>query len=111
MTTELLRPLRRPIESLRVVLRSGYRRVILCALPEWASDHEWVWQQVSALALQRKAGDLEAAQRSAAGYWKGIFGSWPGWGKKLSPADYVDDRVEKRVRSGLIRWAKGKAKE
>ena len=79
-------------------------------LPEWAADREWVWQQVSTLALHRKAGDVDAARKSAAGYWRGIFGSWPQWGKELAPTDYVDDRVEKRVRSGLIRWAKGKVK-
>ena len=77
-------------------------------LPEWAADHEWVWQQVSALALQRKGGDMDAARKTASGYWKGIFGSWPRWGKDLAPADYVDDRVERRVRAGLIKWAKGR---
>ena len=39
------------------------------SLPDWAADREWVWQQVSALALYRKAGDIDAAQRSAAGHW------------------------------------------
>ena len=65
------------------------------SLPDWAADREWVWQQVSALALYRKAGDIDAAQRSAAGYWHffgrssratlGDSGRWSGH-SRLSPS-------------------------
>ncbi len=78
----------------------------------WAKDLYWVWQQVSAIALERKAGDMEAARKAAAGYWKGIYGQWPTWGKQLDPCDFrdIDDRVAGKVTSNLIKYAKAKGK-
>ena len=79
---------------------------------DWAKDEPWVWQQVSAIALERKAGDVEAARKAAAGYWKGIYGQWPTWGKQLDPCDFrdIDDRVVGKVTSNLIKYAKAKGK-
>ena len=77
---------------------------------EWAKDREWVWSQLSALALKRKEGDADAASRTAAGYYKGIYGRFPRWGKELDPCDVqdIDGRVVKMVQSNLIRYAKSK---
>lgn len=78
---------------------------------EWQGDEKWVWQQVSQLALERKGGDRAAAKKTAAGYYKGIYGKWPSWGRKLDPCDGpVDDRVVRKVKQGLIAWAKKDAK-
>ena len=73
----------------------------------WHEDEAWVWRQVSQLALERRAGDPEAAQKVAAGYYKGIYGRWPSWDRPLDPCDSpVDERVVRTVRRGLIAWAK-----
>ena len=47
---------------------------------EWMKDESWVWSQLSRLALIRKGGDVEAAQRSASGYYKGMYGRGPSMG-------------------------------
>ena len=72
---------------------------------EWMKDESWVWSQLSRLALERKGGDVEAAQRSASGYYKGMYGGWPSWGRPLVPCEGpVDERVINRVTYSLIRY-------
>ena len=72
---------------------------------EWMKDESWVWSQLSRLALIRKGGDVEAAQRSASGYYKGMYGRGPSWGRPLVPCEGpVDERVSKRVQYNLIRY-------
>ena len=76
---------------------------------EWMKDEPWVWSQLSRLALEHKGGDMEAARKSAAGYYKGLYGRWPGWGRVLDPCqESVDERVSKRVKYNLIRYAKSR---
>ena len=72
---------------------------------EWMKDESWVWSQLSRLALERKGGDVEAAQRSASGYYKGMYGGWPSWGRPLVPCEGpVDEGVINRVTYNLIRY-------
>ena len=72
---------------------------------EWMKDESWVWSQLSRLALIRKSGDVEAAQRSASGYYKGMYGRGPSWGRPLVPCEGpVDERVINRVTHNLIRY-------
>ena len=76
---------------------------------EWMKDEPWVWSQVCRLALDHKGGDMEAARKSAAGYYKGMYGRWPQWGRPLNPCrEPVDERVSKRVKYNLIRFAKSR---
>ena len=57
-------------------------------------------------------GDTSTAQRAAAGYWRGIYGQWPSWGKLLNPCQPwdIDDRVAGKVKSNLIRYSKSKGR-
>ena len=72
---------------------------------EWMKDEPWVWSQLSRLALERREGDVEAAQESVRGYYKGMYGGWPSWGRPLVPCEcHVDERVMKRVTYNLIRY-------
>ena len=72
---------------------------------EWMKDESWVWSQVSRLALERTNGDLEAAQGKVSGYYKGLYGRFPKWGRPLKPCDGpVDERVSKRVKHNRIRY-------
>ena len=78
---------------------------------DWMRDEAWVWSQLSRLALERTDWQYDAAQRKAAGYFKGIFAQWPKWGRALEPCDGpVDPRVARRVQHNLIRYIKGKEK-
>ena len=72
-------------------------------------DEPWVWSQLCRLALERTNGDLEAAQGKVSGYYKGLYGRFPKWGRPLTPCDGpVDERVSKRVKYNLIRYAKSR---
>ena len=76
---------------------------------EWMKDESWVWSQVSRLALECTHGDVDAAQKKCAGYYKGLYERWPQWGRPLKPCDGpVDERVLKRVKYNLIRYAKSR---
>ena len=76
---------------------------------EWMKNEPWVWSQVSRLALERTNGDLEAAQGKVSGYYKGLYGRFPKWGRPLKPCDGpVDERVSKRVIYNRIRYAKSR---
>ena len=76
---------------------------------EWMKDEPWVWSQISRLALEHKGGDLEAARKAVSGYYMGLYERWPQWGRTLTPCDGpVDERVSKRVKHNLIRYAKSR---
>ena len=76
---------------------------------EWMKNEPWVWSQVSRLALECTHGDVDAAQKKCAGYYKGMYGRWPQWGRPLKPCDEpVDERVRRRVKYNLIRYAKSR---
>ena len=71
-------------------------------------NENWVWAQVSNLALERTQGDPHAARGKAAGYYKGIYGRWPNYKRKLQPTKdgAVDPNVRRRVKHNLVRWLK-----
>ena len=76
---------------------------------EWMKDEPWVWSQLCRLALERTNGDLEAAQGKVSGYYKGLYGRFPKWGRPLTPCDEpVDERVRRRVKYNLIRYARSR---
>ena len=70
------------------------------------------------LNLQSRPGDSRVLSRSgerlgaeanegfiARGYYKGMYGGWPSWGRPLVPCEGpVDERVIKRVTYNLIRY-------
>ena len=69
---------------------------------EWIKDETWTWQQICRLAVDRRDGDPEAARKTAAGYYKGIYNRWPPFGKSLDPCDGpADQRVQRRVWTNL----------
>ena len=78
---------------------------------DWMNNEKWVWSQLSRLALDRTEWDPDKAKRKAAGYYKGFYGRWPSWGRKLDLCDGgVDSRVVRRVQHNSIRYAKSKGR-
>ena len=76
---------------------------------EWMKNEPWVSSQLSRLALEHKSGDLEAARKAVSGYYIGLYDRWPQWGRPLTPCDEpVDERVRRRVKYNLIRYAKSR---
>ena len=77
--------------------------------PPWLEDEKWVWQQVCRMAVDEASGDQKAARKKASGSYKGLYGSWPKWGRPLEPAaGPVDERVRRRVKANRIRYFQGK---
>ena len=85
------------------VTRSGSR--------EWIKDVRWTWQQVCRISLDRWDGDKHQAQKTAAGYYKGIYGQWP-QNRVFDPCDgQADERVRRTVKANLIKYWKVKEKK
>lgn len=70
------------------------------------ADREHVWRQICGLALYRKKGDAEAAERFAKAQYRNIYGAWPRHAmRNIIPCDWTPD-IERLVHANLIRWAK-----
>lgn len=72
------------------------------------ADREHVWRQICGLALYRKKGDAEAAERFAKAQYRNIYGAWPRHAmRNIIPCDWTPD-IERLVHANLIRWAKSR---
>lgn len=78
------------------------------ALPSFLQDRDAVWRQLSGYALERKGGDEDAARRFAQAQYKNLYGAFAH--KRFDPSEIETPSADlvKRVRSNLIRWAKGR---
>lgn len=68
-----------------------------------------VWAEICCVALDRKKGDEEAANRFARVQYMNFFGCWPPFA--FAPAPWADDRLRSHITANVIRYAKAKAKE
>ena len=69
-------------------------------------DKESVWRQICGLALWRKHGDHEAAERFAKAQYRNIYGTWPRHAMRNIVPENCSVEVERLVTANLIRWAK-----
>ena len=74
----------------------------------WKEDDMWTWHQLCALALERR-GDSHTGRKTAAGYYKGIYGKWPRYGRPFAPAEgEADPRVRRAVYESIKKWKRSK---
>lgn len=72
------------------------------------ADRDAVWSQLAQLALERKQGDQEAAQRFAQAQYRNIYGEFAR--RKVETTDLVVPSAELvgLIRHNVIRWAKSR---
>lgn len=79
-------------------------------LPSYLQDKDAVWRQLCGLALERKRGDFEAAERFAKAQYKNIFGTWPRHAMRNITPESPSDQLHRKVQQNLIRYFKGQAR-
>ncbi len=72
----------------------------------YLEDRRDAWQQICAVALERKKGDQEAALRFARAQFKNFYDSWPTL--DFVPAIFVDPRLRSHIQANVIRYAKAR---
>lgn len=73
-------------------------------------DESMVWRQLAGYALERKNGDIEAAQRFAQAQYRNIYGKFAhGKVESTEPVD-PSPELQRLVRANLIRWANSRAR-
>lgn len=78
-------------------------------LPSWAADRDAVWRQLCYHALERKAGDMEAARKFALAQYKNLYCTWPRAEFSHTNVEPPDPRLVSKVKSQLIAWANRKS--
>lgn len=72
---------------------------------EWMQDRDWTWQQMCAVALRWKDGDMVAATKTARVQYKNLYGEWPDWNLDFKPTDgEPDSRVVRKMHRQLKQW-------
>lgn len=75
-------------------------------IPLWQQDKEQVWKEICGMALERKKGDVESAERFAKAQYRNIYEQWPRYAmRNITPCE-PSIEVRNHVISQIIRWAK-----
>jgi DNA repair protein RadD len=77
--------------------------------PAWMEDKESVWRQVCGLALERKKGDIVAAERFARAQYRNLYDQWPRYAMRNITPESPCPELRRKVQANLIRWFKGRA--
>lgn len=77
-------------------------------LAPWLTDKDAVARQLWHIALERKGGDAEAANKFALAQYQNIYGQWPRLAFRNISAEPPDPRLASKVTSMVIAWAKRK---
>ena len=79
-------------------------------LPDWAEDRPYAWGQLCALALKRKDGDMDAAEKHVKWLYNLIYRTWPSQAQEFIPAQEVRANIESHIKGRIVRWAKEQKK-
>jgi DNA repair protein RadD len=71
-------------------------------MPGWMQDKESVWRQMCGLALERKNGDMEAAERFARAQYKSLYQQWPRYAMRNITPEIPSEPVRRKVQQQLI---------
>lgn len=77
--------------------------------PSFMRDRKAVWRQLVEFSLQRKKGDISAAQRFAKAQYKQLYGQWPK-NDSMSESQPIGPELAGRVQHNLIKFFKGRSK-
>lgn len=73
------------------------------------ADRDSVWSQLAFLAVKRKAGDMEAAQRFAQAQYRNLYGDFARRRIETTELQPITDPLHKLVKHNIIRWARARA--
>jgi DNA repair protein RadD len=78
-------------------------------LPTYLRDKDAVWRQLCGLGLERKRGDIEAAEKFSKAQYRNLFGTWPRHAmRNITPED-PSPELRRKVQNNLIRYFKSRA--
>lgn len=94
-----------------VMIEIGGKRVAATGKYEFLNDRERVWREVCAIALERKHGDYEAAQKFAQAQYRNIYGDFAR--RRIEGTELLapSTQVSNLIRHNIIRWAKSRARQ
>lgn len=75
-------------------------------LPSWAQDKDAVWRQLCYMGLERKHGDIMAAEKFAKAQYRNMYGGWPRFAMRNVTPEPPDPRLERKVQQQLIAYFK-----
>jgi DNA repair protein RadD len=78
-------------------------------VPVYLRDRDAVWRQLCGLALERKQGDVDAAERFAKANYRNLFGAWPRYAMRNITPEEPSLQLRNKVKQLLIRYFKSKA--
>lgn len=93
-----------------VMVEIGGKKVEASGKYEFLNDRERVWREVCAIALDRKHGDIEAAQKFAQAQYRSIYGDFARRRVEGTEPLAPSTQVANLIRHNIIRWAKSRAR-
>lgn len=75
-------------------------------LPDWMQDKGVIWEQICTIALNKKGGDAEKANKLALGQFRGFYGEWPEGSFINNPNGRVDPRLESKCHQAMLQYFK-----
>lgn len=77
---------------------------------DWLADKDRIWQEMCGLALERKKGDVEAAERFAKAQYRNLFQAWPRHAMRNIEPLPPSDKLRRKVQQQLIAYYKSAEK-
>jgi superfamily II DNA or RNA helicase len=77
-------------------------------LPDFLVDRDGVWGQLCNYGMDRKKGDVNAAEKFAYAQYISLYGTKPG--KRFAVGEKITDELRGKVTNNLIRFIKGRQK-
>lgn len=78
--------------------------------PDWMEDKAAVWRQLCGLALERKAGDVTAAERFAKAQFRNLYQEWPRLAMRNITPETPSEPLRRKVKANLIAYFHGRGK-
>lgn len=76
--------------------------------PTWMEDKAAVWRQLCGLALERKRGDVIAAEKFAKAQFRSLYQEWPRFAMRNITPEAPCPELSRKVQSNLIAFFRGK---
>lgn len=79
------------------------------AVPDYLRDREAVWRQLCGIALDRKKGDIIAAEKFAKAQYKNLFNAWPRYAMRNITPEPANPLLVRKIQQQVIAYFKRKS--